>query len=127
MEIPFETGTGNPSIIVDAPKESPHSPVQADPGLRQLICTFSVNEQDRILREYLLMGPHQPKKLEIEHFAFLASFLKKSHQGILCSLSKGVAIGVECWLGRMEYVDDIDSETVIDHFESIGDRRAQFR
>ena len=26
-----------------------------------------------------------------------------------------------------EYVDDIDSETVIDHFESIGDRRAQFR
>ncbi|KAL9675182.1 hypothetical protein QQ045_003383 [Rhodiola kirilowii] len=61
MEIPSETETGNPPIIVDAPKESPHSPVQADPGLRQLICTFSVNEQDRIRREYLLMGPHQPK------------------------------------------------------------------
>ena len=27
----------------------------------------------------------------------------------------------------LKYVDDIDSETVIDHFESIGDRRAQFR
>ncbi|XP_050369068.1 uncharacterized protein LOC126787190 [Argentina anserina] len=26
-----------------------------------------------------------------------------------------------------EYVDDIDSEVVIDHFESIGDRKAQFR
>ncbi|KAL9682463.1 hypothetical protein QQ045_014261 [Rhodiola kirilowii] len=61
MEIPPETETGNPPIIVDAPKESPHSPVQADPGLRQLICTFPVNEQDRIRREYLLMGPHQPK------------------------------------------------------------------
>ncbi|CAM8951655.1 unnamed protein product [Rhodiola kirilowii] len=61
MEIPPETETGNPPIIVDAPKESPHSPVQADLGLRQLICTFPVNEQDRIRREYLLMGPHQPK------------------------------------------------------------------
>ncbi|CAM8911182.1 unnamed protein product [Rhodiola kirilowii] len=63
MEIPTETetGNGNPPIIVDAPKESPHSPVQVDPGLRQLICTFPVNEQDRIRREYLLMGPHQPK------------------------------------------------------------------
>ncbi|CAM8884790.1 unnamed protein product [Rhodiola kirilowii] len=61
MEIPPETEMGNPPIIVDAPKESPHSPVQADPGLRQLICTFPVNEQDRIRREYLLMGPHQPK------------------------------------------------------------------
>ncbi|KAL9681431.1 hypothetical protein QQ045_013214 [Rhodiola kirilowii] len=61
MEIPPETETGNPPIIVDAPKESPHSPVQADPGLRQLICTFPVNEHNRIRREYLLMGPHQPK------------------------------------------------------------------
>ncbi|CAM8981015.1 unnamed protein product [Rhodiola kirilowii] len=61
MEIPPEMETDNPPIIVDAPKESPHFPVQADPGLRQLICTFSVNEQDRIRREYLLMGPHHPK------------------------------------------------------------------
>ncbi|KAL9685702.1 hypothetical protein QQ045_023153 [Rhodiola kirilowii] len=64
MEIPPETETGNPPIIVDAPKESPHSPVQADPGLRHLICTFPVNEQDRIRREYLLMGPHQPKVID---------------------------------------------------------------
>ncbi|KAL9685043.1 hypothetical protein QQ045_022489 [Rhodiola kirilowii] len=64
MEIPPKTETGNPPIIVDAPKESPHSPIQADPGLRQLICTFPVNEQDRIRREYLLMGPHQPKVID---------------------------------------------------------------
>ena len=58
MEIPPETEMDNPPIIVDAPKEPP---VQADPGLRQLICTFPVNQQDHIRREYLLMGPCQPK------------------------------------------------------------------
>ncbi|XP_017250865.2 uncharacterized protein LOC108221502 [Daucus carota subsp. sativus] len=45
-------------IIVEAPK---NPTVQTDPGLRDLICTFPVNQQDRIRKEYLQLGPCQPK------------------------------------------------------------------
>ncbi|KAL9664351.1 hypothetical protein QQ045_019751 [Rhodiola kirilowii] len=185
MEIPPETETGNTPIIVDAPKESPNSPVQADPGLRQLICTFSVNEQDRIRREYLLIGPHQPKlnnypqTFDGQHYkhqvVFDKDFQKLSSLAQLCrrlveaelaklfplvdrlirlvltlpvstatterafsamkiiktrlrnKMEDGYLSGCMMLHIEKEYVDDIDSETVIDHFESIGDRRAQFK
>ncbi|KAL9673358.1 hypothetical protein QQ045_029614 [Rhodiola kirilowii] len=103
MEIPPETETGNPPIIVDAPKESPNSPVQADPGLRQLICTFPVNEQDRIRREYLLMGPHQPK---------LNNYPQTFDGRLETRWKTGYLSGCMMLHIEKEYVDDIDSETI---------------
>ncbi|KAK1353344.1 putative transcription factor and/or regulators TTF-type(Zn) family [Heracleum sosnowskyi] len=42
--------------------ETPNKPaIQTDPGLRDPICTFPVNQQDRIQKEYVKLGPCQPK------------------------------------------------------------------
>ncbi|KAK1380723.1 zinc finger MYM-type protein 1-like [Heracleum sosnowskyi] len=42
--------------------ETPNKPaIQTDPGLRDPICTFPVNQQDRIRKEYVKLGPCQPK------------------------------------------------------------------
>lgn len=53
--------TNEVEFPVDAPKEQA---VQTDPGRRQPICTFPVIQQDRIRKEYVQLGPCQPK-LEI--------------------------------------------------------------
>ncbi|XP_074342255.1 uncharacterized protein LOC141679738 [Apium graveolens] len=45
-------------ILVDIPKEQC---VRTAPGLRKTFCKFSVNQQDRIRKEYIQLGPCQPK------------------------------------------------------------------
>ncbi|KAK1382104.1 hypothetical protein POM88_019839 [Heracleum sosnowskyi] len=42
--------------------ETPNKPsIQTDPGLHDPICTFPVNQQDRIRKEYVQLEPCQPK------------------------------------------------------------------
>ncbi|CAL2249496.1 unnamed protein product [Prunus armeniaca] len=35
--------------------------LERDPGLRRLICTYPVNEQDNVRKAYILLGPCQPE------------------------------------------------------------------
>ena len=58
VETPSEFDTSVPPPTTNASMESP---IQTDPGLREMIYTFSVNQQDHIRRQYIHMGPCQPK------------------------------------------------------------------
>ncbi|XP_050374625.1 uncharacterized protein LOC126792201 [Argentina anserina] len=58
IETPSEHDTNVPPTVTNVPIESP---IQADPGLREMIYSLPVNHQDHIRRQYILMGPCQPK------------------------------------------------------------------
>ncbi|XP_050378456.1 uncharacterized protein LOC126795730 [Argentina anserina] len=58
VETPSEHDTNVPPTVTNVPIESP---IQADPGLREMIYSLPVNHQDHIRRQYILMGPCQPK------------------------------------------------------------------
>ncbi|KAL1814358.1 hypothetical protein ACET3Z_016932 [Daucus carota] len=123
--------------------------VKTDPGLRKPICKFPVNQQDRIRKEYIQLGPCQPK---LENYpptfdplvdilirlvltlpvstatterAFSAMKIIKTR--LRNKMEDGYLSSCMMLHIEKEYVDDIDSEAVIDHFESTGDRRAQFK
>lgn len=42
-------------------EETKNTYLERDPGLRHQIGTYSVNQRDDIRREYIKMGPYQPK------------------------------------------------------------------
>ncbi|ESR54147.1 hypothetical protein CICLE_v10024545mg [Citrus x clementina] len=46
---------------LDAARETKNTYLERDPGLRHQIGTYSVNQRDDIRREYIKMGPYQPK------------------------------------------------------------------
>ncbi|KAK1396253.1 hypothetical protein POM88_006116 [Heracleum sosnowskyi] len=74
---------------------------------------------------HVLVTPNQPNHLPMDEIEVIVETPNKPS----IQTDHGLRDPICCMMFHIEneYVDGIDSEAIIDHFESIGDRKAQFR